>query len=72
MRIEREGKPVLEGDSLQFALSHGLTADQVGLRDGDRFVLPRLVHRDPESMWRILGILVTIPVAIYGITRAAH
>jgi protein involved in polysaccharide export with SLBB domain len=72
MRIEREWKPVLEGDSLQFALSHGLTADQVGLRDGDRFVLPRLVHRDPESMWRILGILVTIPVAIYGITRAAH
>jgi polysaccharide export outer membrane protein len=72
MRIERAGKDVLQGDSLQLALAHGLTVDQVGLRDGDRFVLPRLTQRDPESMWRILGILVTIPVAIYGITRAAH
>jgi protein involved in polysaccharide export with SLBB domain len=72
MRIERAGKDVLQGDSLQLALAHGLTVDQVGLRDGDRFVLPRLTQRDPESIWRILGILVTIPVAIYGITRAAH
>ncbi len=72
MRIERAGQDVLQGDSLQLALAHGLTVDQVGLRDGDRFVLPRLTQRDPESMWRILGILVTIPVAIYGITRAAH
>ncbi len=59
-------------DSLQLALAHGFTADQVGLRDGDRFVLPRVTQRDPESPWRILGILVTIPVAIYGITRVGH
>jgi polysaccharide export outer membrane protein len=72
MRVERAGTTVLEGDSLQIALAHGLTADQVGLRDGDRFVLPRLVVRDPDSTWRILGILVTIPVAIYGITRIGH
>lgn len=72
MRIEREGKAVLQGDSLQSALAHGLTADQVGLRDGDRFVLPRMTVRDPESTWRILGILVTIPVAIYGITKISH
>jgi polysaccharide export outer membrane protein len=72
MRVEREGKTVLQGDSLQLALARGLSADQVGLRDGDRFVLPRMAVKDPESTWRILGILVTIPVAIYGITRAAH
>jgi protein involved in polysaccharide export with SLBB domain len=72
MRIERAGKAVLQGDSLQLALAHGFTADQVGLRDGDRFVLPRVTQRDPESPWRILGILVTIPVAIYGITRVGH
>jgi protein involved in polysaccharide export with SLBB domain len=73
MRIERAGgKAVLEGDSLQLALARGLTADQVGLRDGDRFVLPRLTRRDAESTWRILGILVTLPVAIYGITRITH
>jgi len=72
MRIERAGRAILQGDSLQLALAHGLTADQVGLRDGDRFVLPRVTPRDAESTWRILGILVTIPVAIYGITRLGH
>jgi len=51
-------------------LAHGLTVDQVGLRDGDRLVVPRLVQRDAESTWRILGVIVSIPVAIYGITRA--
>lgn len=72
MRIERAGNTILEGDSLQRALAHGLTVDQVGLRDGDRFVLPRVIQRDPDSALRILGILVTIPVAIYGVTRLGH
>src|SRR6266704_673200 len=70
MRIERSGKPLLAEDSLQSVLAHGLTVDQVGLRDGDRLVVPRLVQRDAESTWRILGVIVSIPVAIYGITRA--
>jgi protein involved in polysaccharide export with SLBB domain len=69
LRVERGGKSALEGDSLQLAFARGLTLDQVGLRDGDRFVVPKVLPRDPESKWRILGILVTIPVAIYGMTR---
>lgn len=69
MRVERDGKPMLKGDSLQLAFAHGLTLDQVGLRDGDRFVVPRGGPRDPEATWRILGLLVTLPAAIYGITR---
>jgi polysaccharide biosynthesis/export protein len=69
MHIERGGKALLAGDSLQAVLAHGVTVDQAGLCDGDRLVVPRLVHHDPESTWRILGILVTIPAAIYGISR---
>ncbi|HYT82077.1 MAG TPA: polysaccharide biosynthesis/export family protein [Gemmatimonadales bacterium] len=70
MRVERDGKPFFGADSLQFAFAHGLTVDQMGLRGGDRLVVPRLAVSDPEKPWRILGILVSIPVAIYGITRA--
>jgi polysaccharide export outer membrane protein len=69
MRIERDGKRLLGEDSLQFVLAHGLTVDQVGLRDGDRVVVPRAITRDTESTWRILGLIVSLPVAIYGVTR---
>jgi polysaccharide export outer membrane protein len=69
IRIERDGKPVLQADSLQAAFTHGLTMDQVGLRDGDRVIVPRMVVRDAESKWRILGVIVSLPVAIYGVTR---
>ena len=72
MRIERDADTFLQGDSLQLAFAHGLTVDQVGLRDGDRIVVPRMIVRDAESKWRVIGILVTIPVAIYGITRLGH
>jgi hypothetical protein len=69
MRIERDGKRLFGEDSLQFVLAHGLTVDQVGLRDGDRVVVPRAIIRDTESTWRILGLIVSLPVAIYGVTR---
>lgn len=69
INIERDGKPLLQGDSLELAVAHGLTVDQMGLRDGDRFVVPRTVPRDSERTLRILGLLVTLPAAIYGITR---
>ncbi len=69
LRIERAGKSILEGDSLQLAFARGLTVDQAGLRDGDGFVVPRLAPHSPDTAWRILGVLVSIPAAIYGITR---
>jgi polysaccharide export outer membrane protein len=69
IRIERDGKPVLRADSLQAAFAHGLTVDQLRLRDGDRVVVPRLMQHDAESTWRILGLIVSLPVAIYGVTR---
>ncbi len=69
MRVERDGKPLFAADSLQLALAHGLTVDQMGLRGGDRLVVPRLTPRDPDAKWRILGVLVSLPVAIYGMTR---
>jgi len=71
MSLERGGKAILHGDSLQLAFARGLTVDQVGLRDDDRFVVPRLATHDSERTWRIFGIiLATVPAVIYAVTRA--
>lgn len=69
MRIERDRHVVVGPDKLQQALARGMTVDQLNLRAGDQIFVPRVVRSDPESKWRILGILVSIPVAIFTITR---
>jgi protein involved in polysaccharide export with SLBB domain len=69
-RIERDGKGFLTGNAFQDAVSRGMTIDGLGLRAGDRIVVPR--QNDTERTVRIIGILVTLPIAIYGITRLGH
>jgi len=49
-----------------------MTIDQMNLHTGDQIVVPLAVRRDAETTWRIIGILVTLPVAIYGLTRLGH
>jgi polysaccharide export outer membrane protein len=66
-RIERGSQRLLEGDRLQQALARGLTVDDLNLRAGDQIFVPHEARRDPESKWRVLGILLTIPVAIFTI-----
>jgi protein involved in polysaccharide export with SLBB domain len=68
-RIERDGAPLWAGERLQQAVARGMTIDQMRLHSGDQIFVPRLVRHDPESTWRIVGILVTLPAAVYGITR---
>lgn len=67
LSVSRDGNAVLHGSKLQQALARGSTLDQLGLRSGDALLIPR--RRDPESTWRIVAIVVTIPVAVFGITR---
>lgn len=64
-RIERDGNGLLEGGAFQDAFTRGLTIDAMGLRTGDRIIVPR--RGDSERTLRMLGILVSIPVAIVGI-----
>jgi len=68
-RIERDGAPLWAGERLQQAVARGMTIDQMRLHSGDQIFVPRVVRHDPESTWRIVGILVTLPAAVYGITR---
>jgi polysaccharide export outer membrane protein len=67
VRIDRAGQMIMEPQKLQYAVSQGRTIDDLGLRAGDRIYIPRLVRRDAESNFRILAILLTIPVGIYTI-----
>jgi protein involved in polysaccharide export with SLBB domain len=67
LRIERDRARIWEGESLQQAIAQGRTIDQLGLRAGDRVVVPRA--HNSETTVRILAALVTIPAAVFAITR---
>jgi len=69
LQIDREGQSIWRGESLQTAIADGRTIDQLGLRGGDRIVIPRQMLRDPESTIRIISILVALPVAIFAATH---
>ena len=66
LKISRGGRDVLHGKTFEYAVAHE-TIDQLGLRAGDRIVIPR--RADTESRVRTLSILLGIPVAIYAITQ---
>jgi len=67
-RIERGDQRLVDAKELQQALGRGLTVDDLNLQAGDRITVPREVH-DPEGPWRILGVLLSVPAAIYIVTR---
>src|SRR6266487_1761529 len=64
-RIEREGKGLYEGNAFQDAFARGLTIEGLGLRTGDRIVVPK--RGDPEHTVRIISLIVAIPVAIFTV-----
>jgi len=66
-RIERDGSGLFDGSAFQDAVTRGLTIDGMGLRTGDRIIVPR--RNDTERTFRILGLLVSIPVAIIVLTN---
>jgi protein involved in polysaccharide export with SLBB domain len=57
LRILRGNSQVWGGNDLQQQIARGATLDNLGIRAGDRIQIPG--QRDPESKWRIAGIIVT-------------
>jgi len=70
-RIERGDQRLVDAKELQQALGRGLTVDDLNLRAGDRIYVPREVH-DPEAPWRIVGLILSVPAAIYVLTRLSR
>ena len=72
-RVER-GKEILwEGDVLQQAIAQGRTVDALNLQAGDRIVVPQgpavTGVASTETWVRIITAVITLPIAIYGLTR---
>ena len=69
LRILRGTTSLWSGSSLQAAIARGSTLDDLGMRAGDRVEVPK--GPDPESKWRIAGLIVTSLAAADGIIALA-
>lgn len=69
-RIERGSQALWAGDALQEAVARGMTVEGMGLRTGDRIIVPK--RGDAETTIRIIGMLAGIPAAIFVATRVIH
>jgi polysaccharide biosynthesis/export protein len=58
LTVMRGKAPLVNEGTLQAAIARGATLDELGMRAGDLIQVPR-GQRDPESKWRIAGIIVT-------------
>ena len=63
--VTRAGKTVMKSDSVNRALAAGMTLGQVGFQSGDDLLVPKM--EDPEHIWRVLAVIVTIPAAIFTV-----
>lgn len=67
MRVERGSELIWSGQPLLDALGRGYSVDQLNLQAGDRLLVPS--RGDSERTLRILGIAVSLSLAIYSIAR---
>src|SRR2546430_6966798 len=70
LRILRGNAALWSGNQLQTQIARGATLEQLGIQAGDRIQVPG--HRDAESTWRIVGIVVgsvATAVGIIALTR---
>lgn len=70
IRVMRDGKQLMRGDSTKTAIVRGLTLTQLGIRSEDQFVVPQA--SDPERTLRIVAELLAIPVAIVTVLILAR
>jgi len=70
LQILRGNSPVVGSAALQSAIARGSTLDQLGIQAGDRILVPK--QRDPESKWRIAGIIVTGIAAAVTVTALSR
>jgi protein involved in polysaccharide export with SLBB domain len=70
LHILRGNASVWSGDALQTAIARGATLDELGIRAGDRIQVPR--KGDPESKWRIVGMIVTSLATAVTVVAVTH
>ena len=70
LSILRGSSSLWSGNQLQTEIARGATLDDLGIRAGDRIQVPG--QRDPESKWRIAGILVTSLATVVTVIALTH
>jgi protein involved in polysaccharide export with SLBB domain len=65
LRVVRGSSSLWSGDKLQTAIARGATLEELGIRGGDRIQVPG--QRDPESKWRVVGLIVTSLATAVGV-----
>ncbi len=71
LRILRGDASLWSGNALQTEIARGATLENLGIRAGDRIQVPG-GQRDPESKWRILGIIVGTVASAVGVIALTH
>lgn len=67
IRIERGGETIWDGEAVELAIAEGRTLNVLGIRAGDRIVVPRGSQRNWESTARTVGLLLSLPFTIISI-----
>jgi len=66
LNIQRGTSSLWGGNALQSQIARGATLEDLGILAGDRIEVPMGRH-DPESKWRILGIIVGSVATVVGV-----
>ena len=66
LRLVRGSSDLMSRGALQDAIARGATLDALGMQAGDRIEVPR-DPRDPESKWRVAGMIMTGLATAVGI-----
>ncbi len=69
LRIERDGKPFLEGEALRQAIAQGRTIDEAGLMAGDQYILPGRRGANATAVLSFAGLVLGLPLTIYSLTK---
>jgi protein involved in polysaccharide export with SLBB domain len=72
IRVERGEGRGLGADTVAKAIAHNATLAELGIRSGDRIVVPRQGRRDPEGTLRTAELLIGLPAAVAGIAQLFH
>ncbi|HEV8356276.1 MAG TPA: hypothetical protein VGQ17_05835 [Gemmatimonadales bacterium] len=70
LRLEREGRPIWNGQDFQKALAEGRSVDAALLHDGDQIVVGRRNDRGMGESLNFLWVVVSLAGGIYGLSRA--
>jgi polysaccharide export outer membrane protein len=71
LRILRGNTSLWGGNELQAQIARGATLEDLGISAGDRIQVPGGA-RDPESKWRVLGIIVGTVATAVGVIALTH